>query len=152
MDRLNKTPGEAHGCDFSRVKPFYLDGKSALLRQSILLSAYETPEMRALYSKTLVNVGGKVKAETFHEGVLTNVPSGIKQVFTRFETPDVWAEDDARFEHFTTKVRPTPPSPSSGTDMRWNRPFQLSCDQPSPPRKQSSSYPLTSTLSASSAT
>ena len=27
MERLNKLPEEAHGCDFSRVKPWYLDGK-----------------------------------------------------------------------------------------------------------------------------
>ena len=27
MERLNKIPEEDHGCDFSRVKPWYLDGK-----------------------------------------------------------------------------------------------------------------------------
>lgn len=79
--------------------------RAAHLRQSILLSAYETPELRALYSKSLVNVAGKIKAEAHYEGVLANVPTGIKQVFTRFETPDLYSEDDARFEHFTTKVR-----------------------------------------------
>lgn len=61
--------------------------------------------MRALYTKTLVNVAGKVKAQSQYEGVLANVPKGIKQVFTRFDIVDLYSEDDARFEHFTTKVR-----------------------------------------------
>ncbi|KAM0748711.1 DUF1253-domain-containing protein [Meredithblackwellia eburnea MCA 4105] len=107
MDRLNKLPTEAHGCDFSRVKPWYLDGKAAFLRQSVLLSAYETPEIRALFNTSLTNVAGKIKAEPENEeGVLADVPKGVKQVWTRFETNDVYAEDDARFEHFTTKTLP----------------------------------------------
>lgn len=61
--------------------------------------------MRALCTKTLVNVAGKVKAQSQYEGVLANVPKGIKQVFTRFDIVDLYSEDDARFEHFTTKVR-----------------------------------------------
>lgn len=72
----------------------------------MLLSAYETPEIRSLFTRSLTNVAGKVKAEAQYDGVLANVPSGIKQVFTRFEAADLYAEDDARFEHFTSKVRP----------------------------------------------
>lgn len=74
------------------------------MRQSILLSQYETPELRALYSKTLQNVGGKIKAEVFYDGIMMDVPKGIKQVFTRFESLDAYSENDARFEHFTTQV------------------------------------------------
>lgn len=76
------------------------------MRQSVLLSAYETPEMRNLFSKQLINVAGKIHAglDVRHEGVLARVPRGIKQVFSRFECVDVHAEDDARFEWFTTKV------------------------------------------------
>ena len=76
------------------------------MRQSVLLSSYETPELRSFYSKGLVNVAGKIKAESFHEGVLADVPRGIKQVFTRFDSVDIYSEDDARFEHFTTKTLP----------------------------------------------
>lgn len=79
--------------------------RSASLRQSLLLSNYETPEMRALYTKGLQNVAGKIRADVQREGVLADVPRGIKQVFTRFEASDVYSEDDARFEHFKTKVR-----------------------------------------------
>ncbi|KAK4052574.1 rRNA-binding ribosome biosynthesis protein utp25 [Microbotryomycetes sp. JL221] len=106
MDRLNKIPQDAHGCDFSRVKPWYLDGRAAYLRQSVFLSAYETPEMRNMFSNSLLNVAGKLKADVTYDGVLSRVPRGIKQVFTRFEVKDVRAEDDARFEHFKTKTIP----------------------------------------------
>ena len=126
---MNKLPEEAHGCDFSRVKPWYLDGKyvpsvshhssypltklsfpvtrSIHLRQSILLSSYETPELRSLYTKSLHNVSGKLRVELptkGEEGVMMDVPKGVKQVFTRFEAGEVWEEDDKRFEWFTQKV------------------------------------------------
>lgn len=61
--------------------------------------------MRALYNKHLVNVAGKTRIDTSYDGVLSAVPKGIKQVFNRFEAADVYVEDDARFDWFTTKVR-----------------------------------------------
>lgn len=78
--------------------------RASNLRQSILLSAYETPEIRSLFNRTLVNIGGKLQAEVQYEGVLGHVPKGVKQVFTRFECGDLYQEDEARFEFFTTKV------------------------------------------------
>lgn len=49
---------------------------------------------------------GKVQIEGRHEGVLSTVRRGIKQVFARFETKDVWEEEEKRWEEFTTKVCP----------------------------------------------
>lgn len=48
------------------------------LRQSILLSAYETPETRALFNRSLKNVAGKVRTERTWGPV--QVPEGIQQV------------------------------------------------------------------------
>lgn len=48
------------------------------LRQSILLSAYETAEMRHLYSQSLKNVAGKVLVRKRWPPV--QVPEGIEQV------------------------------------------------------------------------
>jgi U3 small nucleolar RNA-associated protein 25 len=86
------------------LEPFRAKRRSINLRQSVLLSAFETPELRSFFNKALVNVAGKIKAEVKPEGVLIDVPKGIKQVFTRFDTADLYSEDDSRFEHFTTKV------------------------------------------------
>lgn len=104
FDRLNQIPKEAHGCDFARVKPWYLDGQAAHLRQTIFFSAQESPEIRSLFNRTLVNVAGKIKTEHVQEGVLGRIMPGVKQAFTRFEASSIQSEDDDRFKYFTTKV------------------------------------------------
>ena len=105
FERLNRIPKEAHGCDFARVKPWYLDGQAAHLRQTILFSTQESPELRSLFSKALVNVAGKTKTERIQEGVLSRITPGVKQSFSRFEAGSIQSEDDDRFKYFTTKVR-----------------------------------------------
>ena len=52
------------------------------LRQSILLSSYETPETRSLFNKELKNVAGKIRTEAVWSPVL--VPEGIQQVCSQF--------------------------------------------------------------------
>lgn len=51
---------------------------AAYLRQSILLSAYETPETRSLYNSSLKNVAGKIKTDK--RWLPIEVPDGIDQV------------------------------------------------------------------------
>lgn len=102
---MNKIPNDPHGCDFSRVKPWYLDNQARFLRQSILISRYETPEIRALFHHTLVNVQGKMRIEkTGFPGVLGRVKKGVKQVFTRLNAEDAMDELDMKFKHFTEVV------------------------------------------------
>ena len=48
------------------------------LRQSILLSAYETAETRSLYNSSLKNVAGKIRTEKHWQPIA--VPDGIDQV------------------------------------------------------------------------
>ncbi|GAA5925880.1 hypothetical protein JCM3775_005142 [Rhodotorula graminis] len=110
LDRLNSLPATDHGIDFSRVKPWYLDGLSPFLRQSILLSSFDAPEIRGAWARACRNRAGAVRAfgtVEGPEGVLDRVPSGLRQVWTRFEVADVTDEDDRRFEWFTTKTLPT---------------------------------------------
>jgi len=110
FERLNKIPEQDHGCDFSRVKPWYLDGKSQYLRQSILLSRYQTPETLSLFTNHLNNLAGKIKTlDSHHEGgIMEEIPRGLKQVWTRFEIPhnDPLKLSDERFKHFTEKTLP----------------------------------------------
>ncbi|GAA5868766.1 hypothetical protein JCM3774_003883 [Rhodotorula dairenensis] len=107
MDLLNKMPEEDHGCDFSRVKPWYLDGKAAHLRQSLLFSSLDAPEIRALFNRSCSNRAGKLRAIRHLDGVLDRVPQGLKQIWNRFDTHDHHDEDDKRWEFFTTKTLPT---------------------------------------------
>ncbi|KAJ3969019.1 digestive organ expansion factor [Lentinula raphanica] len=105
LDHLNKIPKESHDTDFSRTKPWYLDGHSEYLRQSILLSAYETPETRQLYNARLKNVAGKIRTEKRWSPV--EVPEGVDQNFVRFECSNPKDEADKRFNYFTTQLLPT---------------------------------------------
>lgn len=74
-------PGFARGID---LHPFFVvDGSGvhhsgAFLRQTVLFTAYETPEARALFNKSLKNVAGKIR--TVHLWPPLQVPEGIEPV------------------------------------------------------------------------
>ena len=61
LEHLNQMPKDARDADFSRIRNWCLDGQAALLRQSLLFTAYETPEQRALFNSQLKNVEGKCR-------------------------------------------------------------------------------------------
>ncbi|KAI0295813.1 hypothetical protein B0F90DRAFT_1748553 [Multifurca ochricompacta] len=83
FSHLNQIPKESHDTDFSRIKPWYLDGYAAYLRQTVILSAYETPEIRSLYNQSLKNLAGKLR--TFRRWVPVRVPEGLNQVSHLFK-------------------------------------------------------------------
>ncbi|KAG6836235.1 hypothetical protein H0H93_009927, partial [Arthromyces matolae] len=101
LSHLNQLPKESHDTDFSRLRPWYLDGHAKYLRQSIFLAAYETPEARALYNNALVNVAGKIRTQKHWSPV--SVPEGIQQNFVHFDCANPKDEADKRFHHFTTQ-------------------------------------------------
>lgn len=109
LSHVNKIPKQSHDTDFSRVKHWYLDDRAANLRQSILLSAYDAPEMRAVFSQSLVNVAGKVRTlgpADDGRGVMDQVRQGVRQSFVRFDCANLQAEHDLRFQYFTQKTVP----------------------------------------------
>lgn len=89
--------------------------RAKYLRQTILLSRYDSPEARSLFHKHCFNLEGKVRLEkNDYTGILDRVRPGVKQVFERFDlennlkgmSGDAAAEEvDARLEWFTKKVR-----------------------------------------------
>ncbi|KAI9571122.1 digestive organ expansion factor [Boletus coccyginus] len=104
LSHLNEMPKESRDVDFSRIKPWYLDGFSAYLRQSILLSPFETPETRSLYNTSLKNVAGKVRVEK--SWPVLRVPEGIDHTFLTFDCLNPREEADRRFSYFTTQLLP----------------------------------------------
>ncbi len=120
FEHLNLQLKEAHGCDFSRVRPYYLDGNAKYLRQNIIFAAYITPEMNRLFNNTMQNVAGKVKfTPTYTNGAISAVSNigGIKQTFSRFDSPSPASDPDARFKYFTTAILPSLlrlPKPAEG--------------------------------------
>ncbi|KAG8961779.1 rRNA-binding ribosome biosynthesis protein utp25 [Tulasnella sp. 425] len=105
FEHLNNLPRDPRDTDFSRVKSWFLDGHARHLRQNILISSYETPQIRALFNDNFRNIAGKVRFERRWSGV--DIPEGIKQNFVKFECTNGRDEADARFEYFTKEFFPS---------------------------------------------
>nr|ODN94411.1 U3 small nucleolar RNA-associated protein 25 [Cryptococcus depauperatus CBS 7855] len=86
FNNINKIPKSPHGCDFSRVKPWYLESQARYLRQTIILSRYDSPEARALFNKHCLNLQGKIRTEKADfKGVLDRIKPGVRQTFERID-------------------------------------------------------------------
>lgn len=112
FSQLNLLPKDSHGCDFSRVRHWYLDGQAKYLRQTIILTDYLTPEINSLASTHLYNIGGRVKYLPTYPGAMLAISSlalpftssTIAQTFLRVPSPNPLTDSDARFKHFTTTL------------------------------------------------
>jgi U3 small nucleolar RNA-associated protein 25 len=117
MSNLNLSPKESHGCDFSRVRMWYLDDNAKYVRQTIVLSSYITPEMNSLFNNHMNNVSGKIKYMPSHDGSILATGLRIKQSFSRFQSRSVQKEPEERFAFFTSTIVPwilRLPRPSDG--------------------------------------
>ncbi|KEQ73436.1 DUF1253-domain-containing protein [Aureobasidium namibiae CBS 147.97] len=118
FQHLNLQPKDAHGCDFSRVRNYYLDGQAKHLRQTIIFSAYIAPELNRLYNAHMLNIAGKAKLAPFYPGVIGDMDlEGMKQTFSRYDSSSPPTDPDARFKYFNTAVLPSllrVPKPSDG--------------------------------------
>ncbi|KAI9771359.1 MAG: rRNA-binding ribosome biosynthesis protein utp25 [Geoglossum simile] len=107
FEHLNLQPREAHGCDFGRVRNWYLDGSAKYRRQTIILSAFNTPELNSIFSNYMQNTEGKAKFTVNYDGVMLELGLGIKQSFSRYDSPSLTNDPDARFKYFTTAIVPS---------------------------------------------
>ncbi|KAI9678141.1 MAG: rRNA-binding ribosome biosynthesis protein utp25 [Caeruleum heppii] len=107
FEHLNLQPREPHGCDFGRVRSWYLDGQARHLRQTLILSAFNTPELNSLFGHQMHNLSGKVKITLDYAGAMLDLGLSTKQTFSRYESPDLTKDPDARFEYFSAAIVPS---------------------------------------------
>ncbi len=107
FEHLNIQPKDAHGCDFSRVRNWYLDDQAKYFRQTVIFSAFNTPELAGLHRASCHNWAGKARLQEACPGLIQHLGVKTRQTFSRFDAPSVTDEPDARFEYFTKAVLPT---------------------------------------------
>ena len=107
LDHLNLTPSDSHGCDYSRIRSWYLDGKAKHLRQTIVLSAFLTPDLNAVFSTQMQNIAGKVKFTSEHSGAILDTGVHVRQTFSRFSLGTLVNDPDNRYKHFVTVIVPS---------------------------------------------
>ena len=107
FEHLNLQPKEAHGCDFGRVRNWYLDNNSKYFRQTIALAAFNTPELNTLFYIQSRNWAGRIKLNAVYPGRIQELGLKIKQKFSRLDSPSFTTDPDSRFAYFTTTIIPT---------------------------------------------
>lgn len=110
FSHLNQQPKEAHDCDFSRVRNWSLDGNAAYLRQTLIFSAFLTPELNTVFSKDMRNCFGKLRFAPEARGAVQEISASsglsIKQTFLRFNCPSPTDDPDTRFQFFQSSIVP----------------------------------------------
>ncbi|KAF5979882.1 Spt5p-like protein [Fusarium bulbicola] len=107
FEHMNLQPKDAHGCDFSRVRNWYLEDWAKYFRQTVILSAFNTPELSELLRLHCHNWAGKVRLQPEYPGMLSQLGIKAKQTFSRFQSSSVDKDPDARFEYFTSAIVPS---------------------------------------------
>ncbi|XP_044721356.1 utp25, u3 small nucleolar RNA-associated SSU processome protein 25 domain-containing protein [Hirsutella rhossiliensis] len=107
FEHLNKQPKDAHGCDFSRVRHWYLDDMAKFFRQTVVLSAFNTPELSELARLHCHNWAGRARLQPEYPGAILQLGIKVKQAFSRFQSSSVDNDPDARFEYFVSAIVPT---------------------------------------------
>lgn len=107
FEHLNLQPKDAHGCDFSRLRNWYLEDWAKYFRQTIVLSAFNTPELAELQRSYCHNWAGKVRLQPEYQGMIQQLGIKAKQTFSRFQSKSVDNDPEARFEYFVSAIVPT---------------------------------------------
>ncbi|KAK5661371.1 hypothetical protein OQA88_11270 [Cercophora sp. LCS_1] len=106
FEHLNIQPRDSHGCDFSRIRPWYFDDHAKHFRQTVIFSPFNTPELTNLVRTHCTNWAGKARLQEACPGVIQHLGVKAKQTFSRFDVKSVTDEPDARFEYFTKAILP----------------------------------------------
>ena len=100
MEHVNLRPKAAHDCDFTRIFWSFLDGKTAESRQTIILSAFQFPDLNALWSKYGRVEACKMEQLICEETAYKRVCKKARITFHTFTSPSLYDLPSARLEGF----------------------------------------------------
>ncbi|GBF92110.1 hypothetical protein Rsub_04457 [Raphidocelis subcapitata] len=106
LDALNKLPQQQHGNDIMRVREWYLTGRAALYRQTIVTSSFASPDLMGILSKRCLSHAGKARLVAQPAGVLSQIVPQLRQTFERFGAASAAQSAEARMAHFKAAVWP----------------------------------------------
>ncbi|KAJ1679957.1 rRNA-binding ribosome biosynthesis protein utp25 [Spiromyces aspiralis] len=131
---LNHIPKSARDADFSRIRPWYLDGSMKYYRQTLFFSDFITPELQSLFNNSVaaatttdsdnptrrhkqqqreempasafLNYAGKLRIRKLYPGVIADVIPQSQQTFTRLKVKNHLTAEDERFDYFVQNILP----------------------------------------------
>ncbi|XP_055849072.1 U3 small nucleolar RNA-associated protein 25 homolog [Episyrphus balteatus] len=113
LDHMHLQPQSTRNTDFSRVRPWCLNGLSRFYRQTLLCTSHELPEFRSLFSSKCSNYRGKVRVvNPIADGSIRNVFVQTPQVFHKIDVDSIENSFDRRFDYFVKEILPQFKSPS----------------------------------------
>lgn len=108
LEHLNHIPKDPSRTDFSRVKSALLEGKGAQLRQTVALSRFQFPELKALIERQCQNLFGfaRIHVEDYPNLLRGYAAKGIKVQLQTFDAPTLTEDPDCRLARFSSALFP----------------------------------------------
>ncbi|KAL5283485.1 DIEXF family protein [Megaselia abdita] len=117
FDHMHLQPQQTRNTDFSRVRPWCLNGFSKFYRQTLMFASHELPEFRSLFNKCS-NYRGKVRQlNPVAIGTIRNVFVQTPQVFHKVDVSSLDTMFDQRFNYFINEILPQFKGPSKAHCM-----------------------------------
>jgi U3 small nucleolar RNA-associated protein 25 len=107
FEHMNLQPREPHGCDYNRVRMWYLDDMAKAYRQTIILSSFNTPELAELMRSHCHNWAGQIRMQPEYPGIIQSLGVKVKQTFSRYDSTSVDKDPEARFNYFVAAIVPS---------------------------------------------
>ena len=105
MRNVNALPSSDRGTDFSRVRPYFLEGFGHRYRQLILSTAFLQPVLQALFREFGTSLSHSIRCKgSAGEGSILDVVSKVKQIFHKVSVTSLVNEDRERFDYFISQV------------------------------------------------
>lgn len=105
INHVNKLPAVNNEIDFSRVRPYFLEGNGSKHRQVIFTSHFNEPSIQACFRQHGQSFVGTTRlSKNWKDGVISNVMRRVNQVFQRVQSDEFQSQEDDRFVYFRDAV------------------------------------------------